>query len=65
MIEDGRLYLQTPGTVRVELYPASDTGFFVRLIPVEVKFIVQAGQTRAEKLVIVEEGHETHAVRIR
>lgn len=65
LIEDGRLYLQTPGTVRVELYPASDTRFFVRLIPVEVKFIVQVDQKRAEKLVIVEEGLETHAVRIR
>lgn len=64
LIEGGRLCLQTPGTVRVELYPASDTRFFVRSIPVEVKFVVQAGQPRAEKLVIVEEGHETHAVRI-
>ncbi len=64
LIEDGRLCMQTPGTVRVELYPGSDARFFVRSIPVEVKFVVQAGQTRAEKLVIVEEGHETHAVRI-
>ncbi|WP_374017041.1 serine hydrolase [Paenibacillus thiaminolyticus] len=63
-IEDGRLYLQVAGKVRVELYPASDTRFFVRMIPVEVKFVVEAGTERAEKMVIVQDGYETHAVRI-
>lgn len=64
LIEDGRLYLQVAGKARVELYPASDTRFFVRLIPVEVEFMVQAGKERAEKLVIVQDGYETYAVRI-
>lgn len=63
-IEDGRLYLQVAGKVRVELYPASDTRFFVRMIPVEVKFVVEAGTERAEKMVIVQDGYETPAVRI-
>ncbi|GIP36531.1 serine hydrolase [Paenibacillus sp. J2TS4] len=64
LVEEDRLYLQITGKVRLELYPANETRFFVRSVPVEVKFVVQDGEDKAEKLVIFQEGTETQAVRI-
>ncbi|MGN7384288.1 Penicillin-binding protein E [Chlamydia abortus] len=64
LTEGDRLYLQITGKVRLELYPATETRFFVRSVPVEVKFSIQNGMGKAEKLVILQEGTETSAVRV-
>ncbi|MEF3308806.1 serine hydrolase [Paenibacillus sp. GYB004] len=63
LIEEDRLFMQITGKVRLELYPSTQTRFFVRLIPVEVEFLCD-GEGKAEKLIVIQEDAETPGVRI-
>lgn len=62
-IENDHLYLQTTGSIRVELYPASKTLFFIRSAPVEVEFVNEENGA-VNKLFIIQGGEKEEAVRI-
>ncbi|MGO0061820.1 serine hydrolase [Brevibacillus fluminis] len=60
--EEGRLYLQAEGNMRVELYPLTDTRFFVRSVPIEVEFVPSETKC-ADSIMISEDGHRSSARR--
>lgn len=68
LLEDGRLYLQLTGQLRVELFPASETVYFIRALPIEVTFSFEGevkADSKADRLTILQDGSEEHAVRVK
>lgn len=61
--EQGRLYLQVEGQMRVELYPLSETRFFIRVVPDEVEFVTDCSG-KAHKFIIHEDNTESEAIRL-
>ncbi|MED2942480.1 serine hydrolase [Bacillus swezeyi] len=60
--EKERLYMQIAGQVRFELFPSSETRFFLRSLSVEVEFIVE--ENAASRLIIFQNGAEEEAARV-
>ncbi|ASB90899.1 serine hydrolase [Bacillus sonorensis] len=42
-VENERLYIQITGQARFEIFPSSDTRFFLRSLSVEIEFILEGG----------------------
>ncbi|MCQ5454696.1 DUF3471 domain-containing protein [Bacillus paralicheniformis] len=61
-VDKERLYMQITGQIRFELFPASETRFFLRSLSVEVEFILEDGVVT--RLIIYQNGAEEEAVRI-
>ncbi|WP_145653812.1 DUF3471 domain-containing protein, partial [Bacillus paralicheniformis] len=61
-VDKDRLYMQITGQIRFELFPASETRFFLRSLSVEVEFILENGVVT--RLIIYQNGAEEEAVRI-
>ncbi len=61
-VDKNRLYMQITGQIRFELFPASETRFFLRSLSVEVEFILEDGVVT--RLIIYQNGAEEEAVRI-
>ncbi|MBU5244432.1 serine hydrolase [Bacillus halotolerans] len=59
--ENERLYLQITGQMRFELFPSSETRFFIQSLPVEVEFML--GDGAAKSFIIYQDGTEEEAVR--
>lgn len=53
--------MQITGQIRFELFPASETRFFLRSLSVEVEFILENGMVT--RLIIYQNGAEEEAVR--
>ncbi|MCY8399523.1 serine hydrolase [Bacillus haynesii] len=61
-VDKDRIYMQITGQIRFELFPASETRFFLRSLSVEVEFILENGMVT--RLIIYQNGAEEEAVRI-
>ncbi len=59
--ENERLYLEITGQLRLELFPSSETRFFLRALSVEVEFML--GEDAAKSFILYEDGSEEEAVR--
>lgn len=59
--ENERLYLQITGQMRFELFPSSETRFFLQSLPVEVEFML--GDDTAKSFIVYQDGTEGEAVR--
>ncbi|AOR99813.1 Penicillin-binding protein 4* [Bacillus subtilis] len=59
--ENERLYLEIAGQLRLELFPSSETRFFLRSLPVEIEFML--GEDAAKSFILYEDGTEEEAVR--
>ncbi|MHC5545787.1 serine hydrolase [Bacillus subtilis] len=59
--ENERLYLEIAGQLRLELFPSSETRFFLRALSVEVEFTL--GEDAAKSFILYEDGSEEEAVR--
>lgn len=60
---DGRLFTRVVGQSDIEIFPESDTQFFMKMLPVQVTFIRDA-QGEVGSLVHHQNGAETRAVRV-
>ncbi|MEY8818715.1 penicillin-binding protein, partial [Bacillus subtilis] len=56
-----RLHLAITGQLRLELFPSSETRFFLRALSVEVEFML--GGDAAKSFILYEDGSEEEAVR--
>ncbi|MDR4433091.1 serine hydrolase [Bacillus tequilensis] len=54
--ENDRLYLEITGQLRLELFPSSETRFFLRSLSVEIEFVL--GDGAAKSFIIYEDGTE-------
>ncbi|KFI02860.1 serine hydrolase [Bacillus spizizenii] len=59
--ENERLYLEITGQLRLELFPSSETRFFLRSLSVELEFML--GDDVAKSFILYENGTEEEAVR--
>ncbi len=59
--ENERLYLEITGQLRLELFPSSETRFFLRSLSVEIEFML--GEDAAKSFILYEDGSEEEAVR--
>ncbi|ARV46481.1 penicillin-binding protein [Bacillus subtilis] len=59
--ENERLYLEITGQLRLELFPSSETRFFLRSLSVEVEFML--GDDAVKSFILYEDGSEEEAVR--
>lgn len=59
--EQDSLYLQIQGQIRLQLYPSSEVRFFIRSLPVEVEFVIEAPGQQASKFIIFQAGMEDQA----
>ncbi|MFH0346020.1 serine hydrolase [Bacillus vallismortis] len=59
--ENEKLYLQITGQVRLELFPSSETRFFLRSLSVEIEFLL--GDDVAKSFILYEDGTEEEVVR--
>lgn len=60
---DGRLYVRVVGQEDVEVFPESDTEFFMKALPVQVSFL-RDGDGRVNSLVHHQHGTDTKGVRV-
>lgn len=61
--EDGRLFVQLSGQPRIEMFPESETKFFLKVVPAQISFV--SGQKGpASGLVLHQGGHDSAAPRI-
>ncbi|MGF7534291.1 serine hydrolase [Bacillus mexicanus] len=59
--ENEHLYLEITGQPKLELFPSSETRFFLRSLSVEVEFIVR--EEAAKSFILYEDGSEEEAIR--
>ncbi|KAA6449174.1 serine hydrolase [Bacillus atrophaeus] len=62
--EQDRLYLQITGQAQFELFPFSETRYFIQSLPVEVEFILDKEQ-KANRFVVYQNGGEEEAIRMK
>lgn len=62
-VKENRLYLTIDGQTPFELFPMTETRYFVRALPLEIEFAGDKAQT-APHFVLYQDGTEETALRI-